>query len=340
MILQRPESERAADPGLEMIARRVYGVTRLFRGDLADGCRSLETSVALYDPDRHVPLTFQYGLANPKVAALAFLGRGLQLSGYAEQARRCSDEAVGLARELGHASSLAFALIYGAAPHHHAAGDAPATAATLRAFRGLPEAQKLPMWRAYADVFEGWVLVRERRPSDGLACVEAGLEALAATASRFQRSQMLAVLAEAQIATGGHAAAAETLDAALAFVAQSDERYFEVELLRLRAECRELRGDSRERALADLGTALEVARTQGARTWELRAAVSLARLWTALAERPKARDLLAPIHAWFAEGFDAPDVKEATALLEELASASRPRVRSRRRPADPVNNPG
>jgi predicted ATPase len=92
--------------------------------------------------------------------------------------------------------------------------------------------------------------------------------------------------------------------------------------------------------MADLRTALEVARTQGARTWELRAAVSLARLWTALAEGPKARDLLAPIHAWFAEGFDAPDLKEATALLEELASASRLGVRPRRRPAAPVNNPG
>jgi hypothetical protein len=143
----------------------------------------------------HTTLYYQYGLANPKVAALSFLGRGLQLSGYAERARRCS---VGLARELGHANSLAFALIYGAAPHHHAAGDAPATAAALRAFRGLPEAQKLPMWRAYADVFDGWVLVREGRPSEGLELIEAGLKALAATASRFQHSQMLAVLAEAQ----------------------------------------------------------------------------------------------------------------------------------------------
>src|SRR4051794_28786482 len=309
-------AEKSADVGAVVIARRAHGVTRFMRGGLPDSRHSLATAVALYDPDRDAALTFQYGLANPRVAALSFLGRSLHLCGHPEQARHRSAEAVALARATGHTNSLAFALIYGAAPQHHAAGDAAGLAVALREFNGLTEAQGLPMWRAYADVFEGWLMAQEGHASEGVTRVEAGLRDFAATASRFQHSQMLTVLAQALIADDRPAAA---LDALLGFVLRSDERYFEAELLRLRAACRLLlAGGSREEAETDLGAALDVARSQGARAWELRAASDLARLWAERGEWRRAHDLLGPVHGWFTEGLDTPDLRAAGELLDGL----------------------
>jgi predicted ATPase len=278
----------------------------------------LETSVSLYDPDRDAPLTFQYGLVNPRVGSLAFLARTLQLCGHPDQALGCSAEAAALAHEVGHAYSLGFALIYGAILLHHATNDHDGLATALREFHQLTEAGEPPMWQAYAAAFEGWTLTQEGRPVEGLLKIEDGMRNLATTASRYQHSQVLAVLAQAQMATGDHMAAKETLDEALNFVAQSDERYFEAELLRLRAGCRLLGRGTLDTAFADLGRSLEVARSQGARAWELRTAVSLAGLWAEQGRRMEARDLLAPIHGWFTEGFDTPDLKEARALLDAL----------------------
>jgi predicted ATPase len=279
----------------------------------------LEASISLYDPDYHVPLTFQYGAVNPRVGSLSFLARTLHLCGHPDQARGCSSEAVALGRELRHAYSIGFALIYGAILLHHAANDHAGLATALRDFHQLTDAGEPPMWRAYAAVFEGWALAQEGHSLEGLRSVEDGMLRLATTASRYQHSQVLAVLAQAQMATGDHIAATETLDEALSFVAQSEERYFEAEVLRLRARCHLLGRGALEATFADLNRSLRVARAQGARAWEIRSTVSLAQLLGEQGRRAEAYDLLAPVYGWFTEGFDTADLKDAKALLDSLA---------------------
>jgi predicted ATPase len=311
-------AEAASDPGPMMIARRALGVICFGRGALGDSRANLEASVSLYDPTCHLPLTFQYGLVNPRVAALAFLARTVHLCGYPERACELVVEATALARELGHMNSLAFALIYGAVLLYHTANDRHGVATGLQELRTLTEAGGQPMWRAYADVFEGWALAQEGRRVEGLACVEAGMRDLTASASRYQRSQMLGLLAQVQILTGAHVSAAGTLNAALDFVADSDERYFEAELWRLRASCGLFNGGTFESTLADLRRSLDLARAQGARAWELRSSVSLSGILAEQGRRAEAYDLLAPVYGWFTEGFDTADLKEAKALLHEL----------------------
>ena len=135
---------------------------------------------------------------------------------------------------------------------------------------------------------------------------------------RLNLSRTLGSLAEAQAKAGQPEEGLATLAEALALVEQTDERYWEAELYRLRAELLLMQGDEAE-AEASLQKAVEVARRQQAKSWELRATVSLARLWQKQGKVDEARQMLAEIYGWFTEGFDTLDLQEARALLEELS---------------------
>jgi adenylate cyclase len=132
----------------------------------------------------------------------------------------------------------------------------------------------------------------------------------------MRRPYYLALATECHMAAARFAEAGERLDEALAIVAKTGECWSEAELIRLRGEL-EARDDVAA-AEASLHQALEIARQQGAKSWELRAAVSLARLWHRLDRSDAAGDVLRPVHDWFAEGFDTPDLIEAKALLGTL----------------------
>jgi predicted ATPase len=139
------------------------------------------------------------------------------------------------------------------------------------------------------------------------------------------RSHWLALLAEAQASAGQAEAGLSTLAEALAFVEKTGERYYEAEIYRLRGELLLMQGDEAEAeasfhyAEGCFQHAIEVARRQQARSWELRATTSLARLWQRQGRPEEARALLAEIYGWFTEGFDTPDLEEARAVLEELS---------------------
>ena len=140
-------------------------------------------------------------------------------------------------------------------------------------------------------------------------------------ASVNQLPHFLGLLAGVHTQAGSPTQALALLTEALAIVERTQERWFEAELHRLRAEAL-LAGSPRDvaEAEASLRRALAVAREQGAKFWELRAAITLARLWRDQGKRREARDLLAPVYGWFTEGFDTLDLKEAKALLDELSS--------------------
>ena len=169
-------------------------------------------------------------------------------------------------------------------------------------------------------IFEGWSLADQGQTSEGISRIREGITALSATGAALFVPHFFALLAQAQQYQGQVPQAEETLADALEWVRRTGERYYEAELLRGRGELLLARPTPDPRTVEHcLVEALETARRQRAKTWELRAAVTLARLWRDEGKRIRARDLLAPIYGWFTEGFDTADLKDAKELLDELA---------------------
>lgn len=179
----------------------------------------------------------------------------------------------------------------------------------------LAAEHELPLWSAWATIVAGWASTKNG--AHRIELIQSGLEAATATGSSWARTYFLAVLAEVCLEEAQVELGRSTLDGALALAESGDEQFAVPELLRLRAELGLASGATAE-AEADLARALEVARGQGARSPELRAAVSLARLQQASGRTGDARLVLSRAYGWFTEGFDTPDLRAAAALLDEL----------------------
>jgi predicted ATPase len=168
-------------------------------------------------------------------------------------------------------------------------------------------------------IIQGWALAEQHRREEGLTKMQQGLTAFQATGGRLRLPYYLTLLAEAYGHSGQVEKGLHFLDKACADMQQTGEHFWEAEQHRLRAEL--LLADAtadQTTAAAYLHQALEVARCQQAKSLELRAATSLARLWQSQGKRHEAHDLLAPVYGWFTEGFDTADLQDAKALLEEL----------------------
>jgi predicted ATPase len=185
----------------------------------------------------------------------------------------------------------------------------------------LSTERNLPSWFSPGDWYRGAALVLQRQLPEAMAQIREGIAAYRRSGKLAYVPVALGFLTEALGQAGQTEEALDTLAEALALVQETEERHWEAELHRLRGELLLNQGDEAG-AEASLKTAIEVARRQQARSWELRATTSLARLWQALDRGGDARDLLAEIYGWFTEGFDTPDLLEAHSLLEELAEGS------------------
>jgi predicted ATPase len=298
-----------------LIGHRAVGISLLWRGEPRAAREHLERTLALYDPERHRSLASLYAY-DPRLAGLAGLCFVLFQLGYPAQAVARCDEAIGEAERLGHPAGLAYAL-YHACLFEHARRDPPGVRRRAAALAALCAEQGFPFWGAAGEIFQGWAVAEQGRPAEGGARIEEGIAAYRATGAAVLLPYWLALLADARGASGRAAEGVALLGEALDRSDATGERWFEAELLRLKGEAL-LRLCDRDRAEACLLRALSVARGQGARLWELRAAVSLARLWADRGEGRRARDLLAPVYGWFTEGFGTPDLQEAKALLDAL----------------------
>jgi len=178
----------------------------------------------------------------------------------------------------------------------------------------------IPFFRAHAIMLRGWALVEEGQGEEGVAQLREGYAAYCGDGAQIECSHWLALLAEAYRDTGRPTEGLRPIAEALDHVAQTGIVYYEAELHRLDGELRlHLDAPDEQRAEASFRRALEIARRQQAKSWELRAATSLGRLRGEQGRRMEARDLLAPVYGWFTEGFDTADLREAAALLSELA---------------------
>jgi len=239
--------------------------------------------------------------------------------GYPDQSARAADRALALSRELGHAHTLAHALCFAGIAAVFAR-DVGTVHACSNDCVALASEYGFALWAAVARILQGAADAQQGEATTGLARIRDGLAAMEAIGDRNHTPLYLTLLAEALALAGEIEEALATLDDALAKAVVSGATGWDAEIHRLRGA---LTGRSSHPDPAktedSLRTALAIAREQGTRGYELRAATSLARLWHEQGRWTEARDLLAPVYGWFTEGFNTPDLKDAAKLLSELA---------------------
>jgi predicted ATPase len=250
---------------------------------------------------------------------MATLAQLLWCLGYPDQALQRSREAVASARELSHLNTHTHSM-YHAARLHLLRGEPREADELAEAALALSTKHGFTFWTAMIPFLQGWSLCLQGRGAQGVARMRAGLTDALALGMRMMRPMFCTLLAEAYGQGSQLEDAWQMLSDALDAVEESGQRYYEAETYRFKGELhlREANPDV-EQAVACFQRAVDVARRQQAKSWELRAAMSLARLWAEQGERQQARDLLAPVYGWFTEGFDTADLIEAKKLLGALA---------------------
>ena len=309
------------DDGSAMEAHIRYGYALFYMGEFEQARGHLERSIELYDPALHRSHAWIFG-QEPGMAASICNACVLWITGYPDQAAALCEQGLRRAHESTHALTLAFALIYASMLHQWLGRDQTAVEFAGDAV-SISSDQGLTFWSAVAALHRGAVEAR-LRPSEGtLAAIEAALASWEATGARapvsYFRFQHAAALARA-----GHTSRAMTaLNRGIAEL--GSERFFQAELYRLKGEvilqaAGELAcADSRDEAENFFMRALEESRRQKAKSFELRAAMSLANLWRQTGRTPQAARLLRDVYGWFTEGFESADLKRARELLNELS---------------------
>jgi predicted ATPase len=308
-------------------------------GELVPALEHLEQGVALYDPQKHRPGRFQGSGQDAKVTCLSYAAWVLWHLGYPDQAQKRIDEALTLAEELSHPFSLAFALNFSAALNQRL-HNIQAVQGQIEALMMLSREQGFSYWSAWGTIRQGWVLTEQGQVEEGITQGHQGLAAMQATGAALNRSYGLVWLAEAYGKMGQFEEGLSVLAEAFTVVDKTGDRTFEAELYRLKGELtlqQQFKVQSSEfkvpspqyltpstqveveqEAEECFHKAIEIARKQQAKSLELRAVMSLVRLWQQQYKQHEARNMLAEIYGWFIEGLDTKDLQEAKALLEEL----------------------
>jgi predicted ATPase len=285
-------------------------------GRFARSRSHLEEVLTLYDPISHRFLVDQAG-DDPHVDSQAFLGIVLFCLGFPDQALSRSNAAIAEALTLAHPPTLAVSLSTDSRLLS-LVGDNIALDERADQLVALATEQGFPLRRAMGTISRGWVKVQNGDVAEGISLLRSGSAAYRATGAEVWVPHYITLLAGACEIAGQIEEASALLDDALQIVERTGERWFAAELNRHKGQLL-LRQGHTEAAEELYRKALRIAEEQEAKLWELRAAASLARLRCDQGRRSEARDLLAPVYGWFTEGFNTPDLKEARALLDELA---------------------
>jgi len=315
MDLLRLSRQRDNSAGL-VLGHLSSGMTQRIRGRFASSRLHLEELLVLYNSSAHGSLVDHAGI-HPQNNAQSSLAIALSCLGYPDQALSRCEAAIAEARRLAHLPSLAVSLVNGARVLS-LVGDTSALAQLADELYAVTAEQGFPVWRAQGIIFRGWVMVKNDDLGQGISLLRSGSAAYRSTGAELWMPHYIAFLAEAYGIAGQVEEAIIQLNAAFQIAKQTEERWLAAELNRHKGQLL-LRKGNAEAAEELYRNALHIAREQEAKLWELRAAASLARLRRDQGRRTEARDLLAPIYGWFTEGFDTPDLKEAKALLAQLA---------------------
>jgi predicted ATPase len=327
-------AERTADPMHCLEAHDTLGDTLFYLGDYTAARTHLEQGIALIDPTTQRTQALWQGMASG-VRCLIIAANTLWCLGYPSQAVQRSQEALALAQEIAHPFSLLMARQW-AASLHYRLREAYAVQVQAEALLNAAIVQQFALLLGHGIFYRGWALVMQGQEETSLAQLHQGMAAILATEQTVSRPFCLILLAEVAGHTGQVAEGRRWLAEALVALEAIGRGDLLAEAYRLQGELllqSRVQNPESEVLPSDIGPhrtldveaeacfqqALAVARRQQAKSWELRAATSLARLWRQQGKRIKAYDLLAPVYGWFTEGFDTADLQDARALLQELA---------------------
>jgi predicted ATPase len=299
-----------------MIGHRMMGSV-LHTGAFAEGRAHLDRAIALYDPAEHRLLATRFG-QDIRVAALSYRSCALWMLGYPDAALVDASRALEEAREIGQAATLMYALVH-ALLIHIQCGNYAAANAEADELVALANEKGALFWKAQGMSKQGCILAVTGKPAEAVPMITSGIAAWRSTGSTFWMPLYLSYLARAYAELGQFEHAWRSIDEAVTAAETTKERWHEADIHRIAGEIARLSSEpDAARAEQYFERALAVARAQQAKSWELRAAMSMARLWRDQGKRNEARDLLTPVYNSFTEGFDTLDLKEAKALLETL----------------------
>src|SRR5262249_40167977 len=313
-VLELGQKQSASFP--LVIGHGFSGSSLLLRGEIAEGRKHLDQSIAFYEPIEHRPLATRFG-EDQRVAHLCWRSIALWALGYPEEGIADTNNALTDANEIGHAGTLMFALVYAGWSNIQCGNYMVVKERSAQAIV-LEDEKSAPFFKAHGTLNHGCVLALTGRADDAVHIITSGIAAWRSTGATMFLPMWLTHLAAAYADLGQLDDGLRCVGEAMSAVETTGERWCEAEVYRVTGEIA-LMADALK-AETHFDRALAVARQQQAKSWELRAAMSLARLWRDQGKPQQARELLAPVYNWFTEGFDTLDLKEAKALLEELAS--------------------
>jgi len=313
-------AESAGDPELLIAAHHARGVTLSLLGDVSASLEHLNQAVVLYDSTRHRDRALISGIACRSQEAHAFW-----FLGQPDRALEKNNEALSFSQKLSRPLSLAQSLAMSASVHQYVR-DARTCKAQAEAAMALSTEHEFPFWRAIGTILRGWALAEMNERETGIVEMRQGLAALRATGADCLRPYYLALLAELHDQAGQVEEGLNLLSEAQSAVDRNGELWWQAEIYRLKGEltlkqdgAEALQAENRIEAEAYFQRALDTARRQNGRAFELRATLSLTRLWQKLGKKAEARGALADIYGRFTEGFGTADLREAKTLLDELS---------------------
>jgi class 3 adenylate cyclase/predicted ATPase len=311
-------AQQVQDTAMLVAAHRALGTTLAFVGVPALAHTHLTQGMVQYDLQQHRAYAWLYG-EDAGVFCRSQGARTLWHLGYPDQALAWNEAAVMLAQQIAHPFSLSFALS-AAAMFHQFRREVRLTHKRAEAAINLAQEQGFPFWLALDTILRGWTLAQRGEAQEGIEQMSQGLTAWRATGAELLRPYFLALLADVHGTLGEPEAGLTVVTEALTLMDTTGEQWYEPELHHLQGELLlQQSADNHPEAESCFQQAIRIAQHQQAKSWELRAATSLARLWQQHGKRQEAHDLLAPVYHWFTEGFETADLKDAKALLEELA---------------------
>jgi class 3 adenylate cyclase/predicted ATPase len=313
-----PLAQQVQDTPMLVAAHRALGATLFHLGAVASAHTHLTQGMALHAPQQHRSSVSQHG-EDSGVICYTYAAWALWYLGYPDQGLARSDEALTLAQQSVHPFSLGFALCWAAAFHQYRR-EVHCTQERAEAAISLATDQGFPYFMAIGSLLRGWALAQQAgQAREGIEQITQGLMTYRATGAELWRPYGLVLLAEVHGTIREPEAGLTVLVEALTLAETTGARWYVSELYRLKGELLlQLSSDNQAEAEASFQHAIRIAQSQQAKSWELRAAISLARLWQSQGKRQEAHDLLAPVYGWFTEGFDTADLQDAKALLDAL----------------------
>jgi DNA-binding winged helix-turn-helix (wHTH) protein/tetratricopeptide (TPR) repeat protein len=304
------------DPAQELGVHSMMGFTLHHQGEFIACRQHFEEAFRVYDVAQHSRYMQLYRL-DPGIHTESEMVRTLWLLGFPDQARRKAEGTLALARTLATPLSLAFCQVFAAALYQNLR-QPEKTREIGGACIALCNEQGIMLERAWVMCWYGWALAELGQIEEGIGHIRTGLDTQLSVGAQVARPQCLAIFAEALWHAGRTQGAFEAVEEGLAVSNRNGERYYDAELWRLKGELVMVQNKTAE-AESCFQRGIEIARQQAAKSLELRASTSLARLWQQENRSREAQHLLGDIYAWFTEGFDTADLRETESLLKELS---------------------